>query len=345
MVDSLQVLKTHDVVSKPVITLQGDEVGTVARVVVDPGQGKVVGLTFNTKGLFKGEKGVDIEAVKAFGDYAITIEDANLVVPLNNLPAIEKLSKECNMYNMRILTPEGKLVGTVDDFSFNVSTGQIEKYFLSGGLIKNLYKGRASISAGSIQTVGKDVIIAAADVETSIVKESGGFQDNLENLKDDLGNWRGDIDQWKDDFEKLWDKTRGKAQDLSKTVGVNLKEVAKTGTDKSKELFSKTGEVVTEKTEQLKKSYDWWMDRLQSVKTGGGQPITDEDAQSLIGLKAGKAVTDEYGNTIVEENQEVTGEVIDAAKKARKVKELLISVAARDLEDKMKSIEEDNISG
>lgn len=341
MNDGVQVLRTQEVVGKPVISMQGNEVGTIARIVVDPAQSKVVGLTLNARGLFKGEKGMEFEAVRAFGDYAVTIEDANQVVQLNNLPGIEKLSRECNMYNMRILTPEGKLVGTVDDFCFNVRTGLIEKYILTGGLIKNLYKGKASITADKIQTIGKDVIISVPDVENAIQKETAGLQDNLDNLRDDLGNWKEDIDNWKDDFEKLWDKTRSKALELSKTVGENLKGAAKTGTGKGKELISKTGEVLSEKKIQLAKSYDWWMDRLQLVKTGGDQLITEEDANSIVGLKAGRKVTDEFGNIIVEENEEVTTEIVEAARKAHKIKELLISVAARDLEDKMKSIEDD----
>ncbi len=329
------LIKTQDLVGKPVISLQGEEVGTVARVIVDPVRATVAGLLVNVKGWFKGEKGLEFEAVNSFGDYAVTIQRAGQVVPLENLPTVEKLAKDYNIYDMRIITPQGKLVGTIDDFCFNKETGKIEKYILSGGLIKNLFKGRASIPAGSIDKIGTDVIIGVSDIESTIQKEESGLQDNIDLLKEDL-------EQWKDDFEKIWDKTRAKTLELSKTVGESLKEAAKSGKDKGKELLSKSTEIVTEKREQLKSSYEWWTERLQAIRNKPETPLAEDEIETLLGLPAGKTVTDDDGNIILEKDKEVSRETIEMAQKAGKTKELLISVASKDLEEKIKSVEEED---
>lgn len=332
-------LKTQDLIGKPVISLQGEEIGAVLRVIVNPGSSNVVGLTVSSKGLFKGEKGVEFRAIKSFGDFALMVETIKEILPIDSLPAIEKLGKEHNLFNMRIITPEGKLIGTIDDFYFHTGTGNIERYILSGGLIKNLFKGRASIPASSISTIGKDLLISIEGVEETIQKEEPGLQDSLGNIRGDLENWKDDLGQWKDDFEKTWDKTKTKTLEISKTVSANLKESALTGSGKGKEIISKTSEILNEKKEQLKSSYELWVERLQVLKSGHERPLPADDAKAIIGLKAGKTLTDDNGNVLIKENEKVTPEVIETSQKAGKIKELLISVATRDLEDKINSLE------
>lgn len=335
------LLKTQDLVGKPVISLQGEEVGNIVRIIADPVRGNVVGLTVSVKGWFKGDQGMEFESVKSFGDYAVTVQRSGQIVPLDNLPTVQKLAQDYNLYNMRIITPEGKLIGTIDDFYFDSKTGKIEKYILTGGMIKNLFQGRASIPAGSIEKIGTDVVIAVTNVLQTIQKEETGLTDSIEHLKGDLENWKGDIGQWKDDFEKVWDKTLTKASELSKTVGENLKVAAQSGKGRGKELLTKTGGILSEKRIQLKKSYELWMDHLQAIKNKPEKPLSEKDLESLIGLKAGRTVTADDGKVIVAADKKVTGKIIEASQQAGKFKELLISVATKDLEDQIKSVEKE----
>jgi uncharacterized protein YrrD len=317
------LLKSQDLSGKPVISLQGEEIGSVAQIVVDPVRGNVAGLTVIVKGWFKGEKGLEFESVYAFGDYAVTVQRAGQVVPLDSLPTLQKLVHDYTINNMRIITLEGKLIGTIDDFYFDKKTGHIERYILTGGIIKTLYKGRASIPSGSIEKIGRDVAIAMTNVEETLQKEEGGLEESMGSIKQD-------IDLWKDDFEKIWDKTMTKALELSKIAGENLAEAAKTSKGKSKELLTKTIPIVNEKKQQLKASYDWWLEKLQAVKS---------DSKHLVGFKAGKTVTDDNDQIIISENEVVTDAIIKLAQKTGKIKELLISVAALDLEAKIQAVE------
>lgn len=338
----LQVLqKSRDLLGRPVISLSGDELGSIARIISDPASGSVVGMTLSAKGWFKGEKAAEFSSIHSFGEYAVTVKENDLVIPLNTLSSLEKTAQESNLYGMRIITPEGKLIGAVEDYYFDVKTGAITKYILTGGIIKTLFKGRAGVPAASISRIGKDAMIAAANVEETIENEDGGLQDNLETLKDELDHLKNDLGQWKDDLEKVWDKTKTRAFELSKNVGENLKTAAEGSKDTGKKLFSKTGELLTEKKSQLKNSYEIWLDRLQAVKNGSEQPLTEEDLQALIGLKAGQTITDDNGVVIVEQNSSITRSTIEEAQKAGKIKELLITLATRDLEDQIKSIEDE----
>ncbi len=335
------LIKTQELVDKPVISLQGEEIGSVARVIADPIRGSVAGLTVSVKGWFKGEKGMEFEAVKSFGEYAVTVQLAGQVVPLDNLPTLQKMAQDYNLCGMRIITPEGKLIGTIDDYYFDGKTGKIERYILTGGIIKNLFQGRASIPAGSIEMIGTDVIIAVSKVEDALQKEESGLQDSLEHWKTDLEHLKDDLEHWKDDFDKIWEKTLAKATELSKTVGENLKEAARSGRGKGKELVSKTSEILAEQKAQLKKSYEGWMNRLQAIKTKPEKPLSAKEMKALIGLKAGRTVTADDGQVIVAKNKQVSQEIIEAAQNAGKLRELLISVATKDLEEKIKSVEKE----
>lgn len=300
------VLKTQDIVGKPVITLQGEELGSILRVIVNPENRMVAGFTINIRGLFKGEKSMEFDTVNSFGDYAVIVESSEKILPFENLPVMEILAKDYDLYNMRVVTPQGKLIGTIDDFYFNTATGHIDKYILSGGIIKNLFKGKAVISAVKIRSIGKDVLIAVDGAEDTIEKEDSSFQDSIHNLKGEFDSFKGDFEQLKED------------------------------------MLSKTSEILNEKKKHLQASYEWWLDRLQLAKTSP-DPLPEHDVNILIGLKAGRIVLDNNGQPIVKENEEITREVVDSCQKTGKTRELLISIASKDLEDKIKSIEEDKL--
>ncbi len=333
------VIKSQDIVGKPVISLQGEENGTVLKVIVDPVSKNVAGLTVSSKGLFKDAKGVEFSAIRSFGEHAVIVESSDNILPISNLPSMEKILRDKDIYNSRAVTSQGKFIGTVDDFYFNADTGHIEKYILSGGLIRNLVKGKASIPAAAVTLIGKDLLITIEKVEDTIEKEDTGLQNSIENIKGDLSEFRDDFEKWKEEFEKAWDKTRSQVSQASKILGQNLTQAAKTGKGKSKELLSKTGEILNEKKNQLKTSYEWWIDRLQTAKDDSEQQLPEHDINVLIGLRAARRVLDDSGNIIVRENDEITREHIDSCQEAGRTRELLISIATRDLEEKMNVIE------
>lgn len=328
------VFKTQELVGKPVISLGGEEIGAVNKVIVDPGTATVAGFTVNVKGLFKGDKALEFNAVHSLGSFAVTVSDGARVVPLNTLPALEKIAQVCNMYGMKVLTPSGHLVGSVEDFTFAAADGKIESYILSGGLIKNLMQGRAVIPAAGIEKIGPDLVIARDNVEQFIKKEDPGLQESIGSLKEDIGAWREELD-------KTWDKTLIKAKELSKTLGEKIKEATKEGTGKSKEIIEKTTEILNEKKKDLKSTYELWSERLQTLKNKSEKPLSDTDLTGLVGQTAGKTITDENGQIIISQDEIVSEVTIQRAMAAGRLQELMLSVATSEVNKKIESIEND----
>lgn len=331
---NVNFLKTQELMGKPVISLGGEEVGTVHKVIVDPGTSSIVGLTVNVKGIFKGEKALEFSAVHSFGNFAVTVVDNARVVPLNTLPALEKLAQVCNMYGMKVITPSGHLIGEVDDFSFATADGNIANYFISGGLIKNLMQGRATIPAESIEKVGPDLIIAKDNVEQYITKEEPGLQESFDNLREDLSGW-------KEDLNKAWDKTLIRAKEVSKILGEKVKDATKDGKGKSKELIEKSTVILNDKRQDLKATYEEWSDRLKTLKNKPERPLSDAELTALVGQKVSKTISDDSGQPIITKDEFVAEETVKKAIAAGRLKELLLAVATSEVNEKIESIEKE----
>lgn len=327
-------LKTQELMGKPVISLGGEEVGTVQKVIVDPATTSVVGLIVNLKGIFKGEKVLEFNAVHAFGSFAVTVEEGSRVVPLNTLPALEKLAQVCDMHKMKALTPSGNLVGEVDDFSFATADGKITSYFISGGLIKNLMLGRAVIPADGIEKIGPNIIIAKDDIEQYITKEDPGLQESIDNLKEDLSGW-------KEDLNKAWDKTLVRAKEVSKIIGEKVKDATKEGKGTSKKIIEKSTVILNDKGKDLKTTYEVWSDRLKTLKNKPEKPLSAAELTALTGQRVSKTITDDSSLIIIAKNEVVSEEIVNQAVAAGRLKELLLAVATSEVNEKIESIEKE----
>ncbi len=338
-----KVLYTQEVVGKHVITVQGEDLGVVERILVNPETAAVAGLTLSAKGWFKGEKAVEFGSVKAIGGYAVTLENSELVVALNSAPALEQLANQFNLYGSRVITPQGELMGTVDDFAFDTVTGTIESFLLSGGLIKNLTKGKASVPMSAVEKIGPDVIVTNETAPENLIKNQQGLSDNIGSLKENMDHWRKNIDSLKDDVEKGWDITLGTAKEVSKGLGEKLIEVTGDSKEKSMEILSKTatktvGFLSKSKTD-LVGTYEHWVDKLANYKNRN--TLSSDELSSLLWKKVGRPIYDADGNLLIDKDAEVTPEILDKIQQANKTKELLLSIATRDVAEKLETIEKE----
>ncbi|AQS57860.1 PRC-barrel domain-containing protein [Desulforamulus ferrireducens] len=216
--------KSKKFIGMPVISLaEGQQLGTVKGLVVDPAEQKVAALIIEQKGWFKEQKFVPYSKVRSVGADAITIDQSAAVEKAASLPEILKLYKDkITVINCKVLAENGSQLGVVDEYYVDEFNGNIVGLELSGTLLNSLMKGKSFLDISFVKTIGKELIVTSNDAAENLVKSDGGLQDTVKHLRDSTS--------------QLWDSTL----QITKELGT-----------KTKELSIKTVEGLESKTKDL----------------------------------------------------------------------------------------------
>jgi len=157
----------------PVVSLNnGQQLGRVKRLLIDQQKMLIAGFTIDRKGLFKEQPVVPYKHVKSVGNHAVTVDQDNAVAKLSSLPELEILAKQSlPLLGGKVITEDGTILGTVQDFRFDPRDGKIYALELSKGL---LHSSRL-LDINYIITCGRDAIIAKTNAEENLQKTGNLF--------------------------------------------------------------------------------------------------------------------------------------------------------------------------
>lgn len=236
--------KSKKFIGMPIISLaEGQEMGTVKGLVVDPFQQRIAALIIEQKGWFKEQKFVPYGKVRSVGVDAITIDQGTVVEKGASLPDILKLYKErINIIGSKIIAENGSDLGEVDEFFIDEVSGQIVGLEISGNFLNSLFKGKSFMEITFVKTIGKELVVTSVDALENLVKVDGGLHETVKQLKDSTNH--------------IWESTVQK----TKEIGTLTKEIS-----------SKTVEELENKTKDLGESL---RDRVK--RKGKDDPIEDD---------------------------------------------------------------------
>ncbi|MFE5323313.1 PRC-barrel domain-containing protein [Paenibacillus sp. NPDC056579] len=153
--------RARDVIGLPIFCVQsGKQLGTAKDILLGEGW-QVEAVLLETKHWFATPSCIKWKDVIALGDDAITIEDEEVLCPLEDNPGYTSL---CNgdrkLKGMPVLTVNGQQLGIVDDVYLDQNKGKkVIGYELTEGFISDLKEGRKWLPLPEKVTVGKDAII------------------------------------------------------------------------------------------------------------------------------------------------------------------------------------------
>lgn len=201
--------------SMPVISLEeGQQIGHVKNLVVDPAGKKVAALIIEQKGWFKEQRFIPYHKVKSAGSDAITIEKTTSVERSTALPDIVKLVREkVGIIGARLVAENGTLLGHVDEYYVDLATGTIAGLEFSGNLLNSFIKGRAFLDTIYVRTLGKEVVVITNEALENIFKLDGGLQETVKNIRESTGH--------------LWENTVQKTKELGTTLNKSIEKVKK----------------------------------------------------------------------------------------------------------------------
>lgn len=247
--------KSKKFIGMPVISLaEGQQIGTVKGLVVNPVDQKISALIIEQKGWFKDQKFAPYGKVRSVGNDAITIGQTGHVEKAASLPEILNLYKErINVIGCKVMAENGTQLGIVDEYYVEETTGAIAGLELSGNLLNSLITGRAYLDISFVRTLGKELVVASNEAIESTVKVDGGLQETVKSLKQNTSH--------------LWESAVQKTKEL----GTKTKEIS----HKTKEELEIKTKELSELTKDLGESLKEQLDRVRAVKEEPGA-IEDE---------------------------------------------------------------------
>lgn len=123
----MRLMRTSEVIKRPVVTMAGDAVAQVKDVVYTADGGSVAGFTLAGRGLLAGplKKGLTWESVAALGSDALMIRDESVMEPTAAVVDKSRGSSESagDVLGSRVLTDSGVDLGAVHDVVVSVEAG------------------------------------------------------------------------------------------------------------------------------------------------------------------------------------------------------------------------------
>lgn len=159
----------------PIISISnGQQEGNVQSLIINPEKGFVDFLTLEQEEWQESIQAIPFKKVIGVGEYAVTIESANSIIDLTQIPiASELASKKIAIIDTNVITRKGDLVGKVTEYQIDEETGEII------GLV--LEDRESVISSDTVITYGKDIIIVKEEVAApySVQEEAVSSNDHL----------------------------------------------------------------------------------------------------------------------------------------------------------------------
>jgi uncharacterized protein YrrD len=180
------MLKSRQFKSLSVISLdEGREIGHIRDLVINPQTSEVAAIIVQRRGLFGEQKVIPYSRVVSVGNNALTVQKMANAERLTSLPQIMGLVKEeARLRGVRVISEGGAAFGRVDEFYVDAATGKIIAFEVSGAPGDGILKGKATLPAGEVRTIGKDILIVRNGAEESLTRSEGKLAGGMKNLKD-----------------------------------------------------------------------------------------------------------------------------------------------------------------
>ena len=165
-----------DILGKSIFAYDtGKAISSVRDLIFDHETNQVLGFLVAEAGWFKGARILPLSAVKAIGPSGIITASKNTIVSAKTLSRVKALLKEDNILRgTKIMTTDGRNLGTMVDLFFDDSTGLVEGYEVSGGLFADAYSGRSFVPAPHTLTIGEDVAFVSPETTSLMEEQVGG---------------------------------------------------------------------------------------------------------------------------------------------------------------------------
>lgn len=165
---------SNQILGLPIISIaDGQQIGSVKSLVINPDKGSIDFLTIEHDDWQVSVKAIPFKKVVGIGEYAVTVDNENAIIDLNEIPIANQLvNKKIKINGTKVMTRKGELIGEVTEYYVDEDNGNI-----LGAMLK-LPNSEVVLSSPAVLTYGKDIIIVKEDVQVY-------FLDSIDQLLGD----------------------------------------------------------------------------------------------------------------------------------------------------------------
>lgn len=210
-------IKAKDLIGLPVVTYnRGVKAYEVEDMILDPDRRQVLALLVEEGSLFRSAKAVPFGRISAIGPDAVIIPDGKAVIEVNRDNVLKRLHNEQSVRGLRVLTDDGRRLGTVEDLLLDSKTGEVRGYYVSQGRMVSVGQGQRWLPAESVLNMGMRVLYVPASVADDFDRQLGGIAGTLEGAG---GKLRTAGEQANQRLENLGEKARESGSKLNEQLG------------------------------------------------------------------------------------------------------------------------------
>lgn len=170
--------KGTDMIGKSVIAFDtGEKFETVLDLIFDQHNNRLLGFLVDEAGWFSSSKVIALQSIQAIGPDAIIVPSKSVEVSASEIQPIDRVLEHNNiMKGTKIISTDGRDLGTMIDLYFDELTGDIEGYEVSGGVFADAYSGRSFVPAPETLKIGEDVAFVPAETADMMEEQVGGIK-------------------------------------------------------------------------------------------------------------------------------------------------------------------------
>lgn len=323
----------REIVGLPVVTLaQAAKVGTIRDLVIDPSRRAVSALLLAEANQQQPSRQVPFESVRRVGPDAVMIEDEAAVAPIPEQWPLQTLcAGSFRLLGLRVLTEGGRTVGTVSDVVVDERSGLIERYQLSAGPLRDVISGRISIPASTPRSMGAEYMVVP---ESAVTERRAQLEEGpplvLEAPPGEL------LELPPAEIERVAADVVARQQDL--VVGMRASRAV--ANEDAGGVICFEGEPITQEIVERAKAAGKLNHLIQASGEAASAALShgleEQYARLAVGRMAGRTVLTTEGDVLVAQGDVVTQQVVDRARGAGVLDQLMeaVRVPAGELSDR-----------
>lgn len=281
-------------IGKPIVAYDsGEKFKTISDLIFDQENNILLGFLVDESGWFSDALVLPLGNIQAIGMDGVIVASKEAIASAKEFPQIQNILKMDNILKgTRIMTTDGRDLGTMEDLYFDETTGAIEGYDVSGGMFADAYSGRSFVPAPDTLKIGEDVAFVPAYTADLMEEQVGGIRGALQ--------------------------TAGtKAQEIAQATGEKAQEIAQSTGEKAQSAAQVTGEKMQE------------IAQMADTKIANMAISPEEQETFILGKIAQEEVQNPDGSYLIHQGQIVNESDILLARQQNLTKELYRATGGR----------------